>query len=616
MKNVIAQTRALTQVTARFGLVALFAVLLFSGCFNITDPADNLTEQPAMNRLARVVLPPSLGTAGSFAVLGASTVTNTGATVINGDLGVSPGTAITGFQPVPFNTIVGPGTVTGGDGLVSGTIYAGDPVATQAHADAFTAYNYLVAQTPDTIYAPIMEIGGLTFTPGVYNFPSSAFITTAAGPVTLDFQGNPNAVFIFQMGSTLITDVGSQVVAINNGGQACEGANVFWAVGSSATIGVDSQFIGNIIAYANITLNAGASMLSGSALALTEAVTMDTNKISLCGGGQPSPNPLLKLTKTVSPATYSMVGDVLTYTLVATNDGNVDLTSVSISDPGLTITGSTPAQPATLAPGATLTVTGTRTITQGNLNSGSLTNTATVSGTPPTGAPVSATASATATAQLQSVTKTKLSCQSGQCDDDKDKGKPGWGDGDDKDKGYFKIACLPGQGDGQDQGCISVILGNSVTDKATVTGVGSTLIPTETVTFQVSTDGGVTFTNFGMAKTLNSAGQATSDPYIPTTAGTYYFRAVYSGDSNYSGSQSGNIEEPLTVKKPGCDNDNGNGKPGYDNDKDKGKPGYDNGNGSGKDYDNDKGGSDKGGSGQNSNNDKGGSDKGGSSNKR
>jgi hypothetical protein len=269
------QTNTFTRFTARLAVSVLCAALLFVVPFHAV--------------LAATASAPLLGSAQSFAVLGASTVTNTGATVITGDLGVSPGTAITGFQPWPFNTIVGPGTVTGGDGLVSGTIYASDPSAAQAHADAFTAYNYLVGQTPDTIYTPIMEIGGLTFTPGVYNFPTSAQITTAAGPVTLDFQNNPNAVFIFQIGSTLITDVGSQVI-VKNGGQNCLAANVYWAVGSSATIGVDSQFVGNILALISITLNTGASV-SGSALALTGAVTMDTNKVSVCSGGTVPPVP-------------------------------------------------------------------------------------------------------------------------------------------------------------------------------------------------------------------------------------------------------------------------------------------------------------------------------------
>ncbi len=274
MKNLMVRTNTFTRFTARLAVIVLFAALLSVAPFHAA--------------LAETA--PLLGSAQSFAVLGATTVTNTGATVITGDLGVSPGTAITGFQPAPFNTIRGPGTVTGGDGLVSGTIYASGPFAAQAHVDAIIAYNALVAQTPGTIYTPIMEIGGLTFTPGVYRFPSSAQITTAAGPVTLDFQNNPDAVFIFQMGSTLITDVGSQVIVINNSGQVCPGANVYWAVGSSATIGVDSQFVGNILALISITLNTGASV-SGSALALTGAVTMDTNNVSVCSGGTVPPVP-------------------------------------------------------------------------------------------------------------------------------------------------------------------------------------------------------------------------------------------------------------------------------------------------------------------------------------
>ena len=265
------RTNTFTRFTARLAVIVLFAALLSVVPFHAV-----LAETAPLPDSAQ-----------SFAVLGATTVTNTGATVITGDLGVSPGTAITGFQPAPFNTIMGPGTVTGGDGLVSGTIYASGPFAAQAHFDAIIAYNVLVAQSAGTIYTPIMEIGGLTFTPGVYRFPSSAQITTAAGPVTLDFQGNPDAVFIFQMGSTLITDVGSQVIVTNNygndGGQDCLGANVYWAVGSSATIGVDSQFVGNILALISITLNTGASV-SGSALALTGAVTMDTNNVSVCSG--------------------------------------------------------------------------------------------------------------------------------------------------------------------------------------------------------------------------------------------------------------------------------------------------------------------------------------------
>ena len=203
---------------------------------------------------------PDLGGAQSFAVLGAATVTNTGMTIITGDLGVSPGTAITGFPP---------GVVIGG------TIHAGDAVAAQAHSDAVIAYNALVAQACDFNYLDVQELGGLTLTPGVHCFPSSAQLT---GTLTLVGSGP----FIFKIGSTLTTASNSSVVVID-GGQTCNGSNVFWAVGSSAALGTGTQFAGNILALISITLTTGANV-SGSALALTGAVTMDTNQVSVCAG--------------------------------------------------------------------------------------------------------------------------------------------------------------------------------------------------------------------------------------------------------------------------------------------------------------------------------------------
>ena len=203
---------------------------------------------------------PDLGAAQSFAVLGAATVTNTGMTIITGDLGVSPGTAITGFPP---------GVVIGG------TIHAGDAVAAQAHGDAVIAYNVLVAQACDFNYGDVQELGGLTLTPGVHCFPSSAQLT---GTLTLVGSGP----FIFKIGSTLTTASNSSVVVID-GGQTCNGPNVFWAVGSSATLGTGTQFAGNVLALISITLTTGANV-SGSAMALTGAVTMDTNHVSVCTG--------------------------------------------------------------------------------------------------------------------------------------------------------------------------------------------------------------------------------------------------------------------------------------------------------------------------------------------
>jgi hypothetical protein len=217
---------------------------------------------------------PDLGAAQSFAVLGAATVTNTGMTTITGDLGVSPGTAITGFPP---------GVVIGG------TIHAGDAVAAQAHSDAVIAYNALVAQACDFNYSDVQELGGLTLTPGVHCFPSSAQVT---GTLTLVGSGP----FIFKIVSTLTTASNSSVVVIE-GGQTCSGSNVFWAVGSSATLGTGTQFAGNILALISITLTTGANV-SGSALALTGAVTMDTNQVSACTvpGGTFPPTGAIKVT--------------------------------------------------------------------------------------------------------------------------------------------------------------------------------------------------------------------------------------------------------------------------------------------------------------------------------
>ncbi|MFN2374985.1 MAG: ice-binding family protein, partial [Candidatus Binatia bacterium] len=200
-----------------------------------------------------------MGTAANFAVLGASAVTNTGGSIVTGDLGVSPGTAVTGFPP----------------GSVTGTIYTGvlSPAGT-AQADALIAYNDAAGQACDTDLTG-QNLGGLTLTPGVYCFDTSAQLT---GTLTLDFQGDSNAVFIFQIGSTLTT-ASNAVVTTINGSPSCN--NVVWQVGSSATLGSGTAFFGNILALASITVNTGASS-DGGLYALTEAVTLDTNNITAC----------------------------------------------------------------------------------------------------------------------------------------------------------------------------------------------------------------------------------------------------------------------------------------------------------------------------------------------
>lgn len=282
-------------------LTSLTIVLgfLLIGCENIDpmpsevmpDQSQNLSNDFDANDYyanARLSQSTFLGSASDFAVLAGTTVTNDGASVITGDLGVSPGTAITGFEPSPINTISGPGTVTAGLGIVNGTIYPGGPVAAQAHNDATVAYNNLIAQTPDIIYSGVTQLDGMTFTPGVYNFSPSANLQVN-GTVYLDFQGDNEALFIFQTGSTLVTMSGSNIIALNNNDQDCSGSNVYWAVGSSATIDGD-QFIGTVIAYTTITMTSDVNV-SGRILALNGAVTMINETISICPGSMVDSKP-------------------------------------------------------------------------------------------------------------------------------------------------------------------------------------------------------------------------------------------------------------------------------------------------------------------------------------
>ena len=206
--------------------------------------------------LALAATQPNLGTADSFAVLAGSTVTNTGQTVITGDLGVSPGTAVTGF---PSGTVVG-------------AQHKADAVALKAKTDLVTAYNDAAGQTP-FVDKTGQDLGGQNLTPGVYRFSSSAQLT---GRLTLNGQGNSNAVFIFQIGSTLTTASNSSVVLIN-GASPC---GIWWQVGSSATLGTGTQFQGNLLALTSISLTTGANILPGRALARNGAVTLDTNRIT------------------------------------------------------------------------------------------------------------------------------------------------------------------------------------------------------------------------------------------------------------------------------------------------------------------------------------------------
>jgi hypothetical protein len=199
-----------------------------------------------------------LGTAANFVVLAGSTVTNTGPTIISlGDLGLSPGSAVTGFPP---------GTLTS-----PAVMHITDPTAAQAQLDLTTAYNYAAGLPGGAVLAG--DMSGLTFTPGLYK--TSSTVMLSSGNVTLDAQGNANAVFIFQIGSTLTT-LGSTHVILAGGAQA---KNIFWQVGSSATLGTNSFFMGTILALQAVTLDTGAN-LTGRALARNAAVTLDTSTVT------------------------------------------------------------------------------------------------------------------------------------------------------------------------------------------------------------------------------------------------------------------------------------------------------------------------------------------------
>jgi hypothetical protein len=200
---------------------------------------------------------PRLGTATNFAVLAGSAITNTGPTVITGNLGLSPGTAVTGFPP----------------GRVTAQTHKTDAVALRAKNSLVTAYNDL-ASWATTRSMTGKDLGGKTLKPGVYTFSSSAQLT---GTLTL----SGNGIYIFRTGSTLTTASNSRVL-VTNGANGC---GVYWKIGSSATLGSGTQFKGTIIALTSITMVTGASIIPGRALARNGAVTLDSNRISMPLGG-------------------------------------------------------------------------------------------------------------------------------------------------------------------------------------------------------------------------------------------------------------------------------------------------------------------------------------------
>jgi hypothetical protein len=245
--------------------------------------------------------PVGLGTAASFSVLAGSTVTNTGASNLAEDLGLSPGTAVTGFPP----------------GLVLGTTQVANGVALQAQSDLTTAYNDAAGRTPATSIGSV--VGGQTLAPGVYNAPSALQLN---GTLTLNANGDPTAVFIFQVGSALTT-ASSSLIALIGDAQAC---NVFWQIGSSATLGTGSGFVGNLLALTSIAATTGAT-IQGRLLARNGAVTLDDNLITAPGCATTLPTPTPTPTATVAP----------TGTPTVTPTGTATPTGVPIPTPTRTV---------------------------------------------------------------------------------------------------------------------------------------------------------------------------------------------------------------------------------------------------------------------------------------
>ena len=317
------------RTPALFRLTALLAVII---------PLAALLASAGVMASPSAQTAPGLGSAASFAVLGGQTVTNTGPTTVAGDLGVSPGTAITNFPP---------GSVTGG------TIHAGDAVALQAQSDVTIAYDALAAQACTNDLTG-QDLGGMTLTEGVYCSTSSMQLT---GTLTLNAQGNAAAVFIFKMESTLTTASASSVL-MTNAGVDC---NVFWKVSSSATIGTTTEFVGNILALTSIALQNGANV-SGRALARNGAVTMDTNDVGFeaCAAptatASPTGSPTASATVTSSPTASATPTGTATATATPTGAATPTLTPTTTLTPT-----PTPTQTPTPTPSRTPTPTPTAT---------------------------------------------------------------------------------------------------------------------------------------------------------------------------------------------------------------------------------------------------------------
>lgn len=238
-------------------LLAIVSVVLSVSCKKTEEASPTNSANPtgvALQSTVQATVP--LAGASTLALLAGSAISNTGGTTVTGDIGLSPGSSIGGFPP----------------GILVGTMHINDAIATQAKLDLTAAYNDAAGRTATDIVTLSGNLGGLTLTPGLYKSTSSLAISS--GDLTFDAKGNPNAVFIIQIASTLTTTSGRKVI-LSGGALA---SNIFWQVGSSATLGTTSVFKGTILAMQSITFNTGAT-LDGRALARTGAVIMAGNTI-------------------------------------------------------------------------------------------------------------------------------------------------------------------------------------------------------------------------------------------------------------------------------------------------------------------------------------------------
>lgn len=242
-------------------LLSFSAALIFilGGCSKEDEDTSPVNETPIEIPVQTVLQPTiTLSGASNLAILAGSAVTNTGSTIVTGDIGLSPGTSVGGFPP----------------GILNGTLHVNNDIAKQAKLDLTSAYNDAAGRTSTDIVTLSGNIGGLTLTPGLYKSTSS--LALSSGDLTFDAKGATDAVFIIQIASALTVTSGRQVILAGS----ASASNIFWQVGSSATFGTTSVFKGTIMAMESITFNTGAS-LDGKAHARTGGVSLEGNSVVL-----------------------------------------------------------------------------------------------------------------------------------------------------------------------------------------------------------------------------------------------------------------------------------------------------------------------------------------------